>query len=70
MNTSIQIPLIDLPIPDGNAEYEEPIHHDAPGESSTRELLLGLLLGVGALVSIYVVRHIALLCLQWLGLLP
>ena len=70
MNTSIHIPLIDLPLTDGNAEYEEPIHLDAPGESSTRELLLGLLLGAGALVSVYVVRQIALLGLRWLGLLP
>lgn len=70
MNTSIQIPLIDLALTDGNDEYGEPTHDDAPGESSTRELLLGLLLGAGALLSVYVVRQIALLGLQWLGLLP
>ena len=71
MNTSIQIPLIDLPLTDGNDEYGEPTHDDAPaGESSTRELLLGLLLGAGALVAVYVVRQIALLCLQWFDLLP
>jgi hypothetical protein len=71
MNTSIQIPLIDLPVTDGNDEYGEPTtRDDTPGESSTRELLLGLLLGAGALLSVYVVRQIALLCLQWLNLLP
>ena len=70
MNTSIQIPLIDLPLTDGNDGYGEPTHDDAPGASSTRELLLGLLLGAGALVAVYVVRQIALLCLQWLDLLP
>lgn len=70
MNTSIQIPLIDLPLPDGNAECGEPAHDDAPGASGTRELLLGLLLGAGALMAVYVVRQIALLGLQWLGLLP
>ena len=66
MNTSIQIPSIELPLSDEG----EPAHDDAPGESSTRELVLGLLLGVGALLSVYVVRQIALLCVQWLGLLP
>jgi hypothetical protein len=71
MNTSIQIPLIDLPLTDGNDEYGEPTHNDAPaGESSTRELLLGLLLGACALVSVHVVWQVALLGLQWLGLLP
>jgi hypothetical protein len=67
MNTSIQIPLIELPVGD---EYGEPTHDDAPGESSTRELVLGLLLGVCALVSVHVVWQVALLGLQLLGLLP
>jgi hypothetical protein len=66
MNTSIQIPLTELPLSD---EGEAP-PDAAPGESSTRELVLGLLLGVGALVSVYVVRQIALLGLGLLGLLP
>jgi len=64
MNTSIQIPLTELPA------IDEAAQDDAPGESSTRELVLGLLLGVGALVSVYVVRQIALLGLGLLGLLP
>lgn len=67
MNTSIQIPFIELPVSD---EYGEPTHDDAPGTSSTRELLLGLLLGACALVSVHVVWQVALLGLQWLGLLP
>jgi hypothetical protein len=66
MNTSIQIPFIELPVSDDG----EPIHDDAPGKSSTRELLLGLLLGACALVSVHVVWQVALLGLQWLGLLP
>lgn len=70
MNTSIHIPLIELPPTDGNDGYGEPTHADAPGKSSTRELLLGLLLGAAALVSVHVVWQIARLGLQWLGLLP
>jgi hypothetical protein len=66
MNTSIQIPLIDLPLGDEG----EPIHDDTPEASSTRELVLGLLFGVAALVSVHVVWQVALLGVQALGWLP
>ncbi|WP_139237318.1 hypothetical protein [Polaromonas sp. YR568] len=59
MNTSIHIPL----------ELES-TRDETPAESSTRELLLGLLLGAGALVSVHLVWRIVLLALHWLGLLP
>jgi hypothetical protein len=67
MNTSIQIPLIELPLSD---EDSEPAQGEAEGESSTPELLRGLLLGVGALVSVHLVWQLSLLGLQLLGLLP
>ena len=67
MNTSIQIPLIELPLSD---EDSEPAQNEAGRESSTSELLLGLLLGVGALVAVHVVWQVALLGLKLLGLLP
>lgn len=63
MNTSIQIPLPELPL---NDEDTEP----AQSESSTSELLRGLLLGVGALVAVHVVWKLSLLGLRLLGLLP
>jgi hypothetical protein len=66
MNTSIQIPQIEFPLSD---EDGEPAQGDAQS-SSTRELLLGLLLGVGALLSVHVVWQVALLGLRFLGLLP
>jgi hypothetical protein len=66
MNTSIQIPLIELPV----SNEGEPTQDDLPAEASTRELVLGLLLGVAALVSVHVVWQVALLGLQLLGLLP
>jgi hypothetical protein len=67
MNTSIQIPLIELPLSD---EDSEPAQNETGRESSTSELLLGLLLGVGALASVHLVWQLALLGLQLLGLLP
>lgn len=66
MNTSIQIPQIEFPL---SNEDGEPAQDEARG-SSTRELLLGLLLGAGALIAVYVVRQIVLLGLQSLDLLP
>jgi hypothetical protein len=66
MNTSIQIPLVELPL----SNEGEPTQTDEPAEASTRELALGLLLGVCALVSVHVVWQVALLGLQLLGLLP
>jgi hypothetical protein len=66
MNTSIQIPLIEFPLSD---EDGEPAQGKAHG-SSTRELLLGLALGVGALVSVHLVWQVALLALQVTGALP
>lgn len=70
MNTSIQTPLIELPVTDGSDEYGEPINDDAQGASNIRELLHGLLLGIGALVSVHVVWQVALFGLQLLGWLP
>ena len=70
MNTSIQIPLIELPVADGSDDYGEPINDDAQSASSTRELVHGLLLGIGALLSVHVVWQVALLGLQLLGWLP
>ncbi|MBW8721404.1 MAG: hypothetical protein JF626_05815 [Polaromonas sp.] len=69
MNTSIQIPLIELPVLDID-EHGEPSNDEAQAKSSTGELLRGLLLGIGALVSVHVVWQVALLTLHWLGLLP
>ena len=65
MNTSIHIPQIEFPLSD---EEGEPAQDEAQS-SSNRELMLGLLLGVGALVAVHVVWQVALLGLRWLGLL-
>lgn len=67
MNTSIQIPQIEFPLSD---EDGEPAQTDAGHESSTSELVRGLSLGVGALVSVHLVWQLALLGLRLLGLLP
>lgn len=67
MTTSIQIPLVQLPVAE---EYAEPDPDEVQAESSTGELLLGLSLGVGALTSVHVVWQAALLGLRLLGLLP
>ena len=66
MNTSIQIPQIEFPLSD---EDGEPAQGEAQ-RSSIRELLHGLLLGVGALAAVHAVWQVALLGLQLLGLLP
>ena len=66
MNTSIQIPLIELPLSDEDSEPAQ----DGAQESSTGELLLGLSLGLAALASVHVVWQVAHLGLQLLGLVP
>ena len=66
MNTSIHIPQIEFPLSD---EDGEPAQGEAGHESSTSELVRGLLLGLGALVAVHVVWQVALRGLQLLGLL-
>lgn len=67
MTTSTQIPPIELPLSDDDIE---PAQGETEGTSSTSDLLRGLSLGVGALVSVHLVWQIALLGLRLLGLLP